>query len=101
MFLLKLSACVEKCYIIFPLNTKLSFPKSASGRGVPGANKPKTEDPEPLIAAYMAPFCYSSSFISPMAGYCGNTLASKSFTNLSFHSLTGRAMVSFNEYSGL
>ena len=54
MFLLKLSACVEKCYIIFPLNTKLSFPKSASGRGVPGANKPKTEDPEPLIAAYMA-----------------------------------------------
>ena len=101
MFFLKLSVCVEKCYIIFPLNTKLFFSKSASGRGVPGVNKPKTEEPEPLIAAYMAPFWYSLSFISPMAGYCGNTLVSKSFTNLSFHSLTGRAMVSFNEYSGL
>ena len=62
-----------------------------------GENNPKTDEPEPDMAAYMAPLLYNSFFISSMTGYCGKTLFSKSLNMQFFHSLTGRLIISFNE----
>lgn len=71
-----LHAIVKSPFIYFnaPWYTKAFSPKSSlTDLLSSGLNNPNTDEPDPVIAAYIAPASYSFSLISLIAGNWGNT----------------------------